>query len=36
MQHLPDEKTPILNLVGRKWGQFEDLFASDLAGPEQF
>ena len=32
--HLPDEKTPILNLVGRKFGQFEDLFVSDLAGPE--
>lgn len=32
---LTSEKTPLLNLVGRKYGQFENLFEHHF-GPETF
>ena len=34
IKHLPDEVTPVSTLVGAKWGMFENVLESSLAGSE--
>ena len=34
IKHLPDEITPVSTLVGAKWGMFENVLESSLAGSE--
>lgn len=36
MKQLPAEKTPILNLVGRKWSQYEEGITADFSSPEYY
>ena len=36
MKQLPAEKTPLFNLVGRKWSQYEELVTADFSSPEYY